>query len=73
MRRFEMAFALATVAGFVTGCGQFGSSQPSARGGIAVVDLDKVAAETGRDRQLAQSLNSARTRSRRLVCKIGGQ
>lgn len=59
MRRLEMAFGLAIVAGFVTGCGQFGSSTPSARGGIAVVDLDKVAAETGRDRQLAQSLELA--------------
>ena len=59
MRRLEMAFVLAIATGFVTGCGQFGGSSSSSRGGIAVVDLDKVAAETGRDRQLAQSLEMA--------------
>lgn len=59
MRRLGIVFVVAIAAGFVTGCGQFGGSSPSSRGGIAVVDLDKVAAETGRDRQLAQSLELA--------------
>lgn len=59
MRQLKAVFVLAIAAGFVTGCGQFSGSSSSSRGGIAVVDLDKVAAETGRDRQLAQSLEVA--------------
>ncbi len=59
MRHIGVLFVL-TAAVSVTGCGQFGgSSSSSSRGGMAVVDLDKVAAETGRDRQLAQSLEMA--------------
>jgi Skp family chaperone for outer membrane proteins len=60
MRRYGWILGLAVAAGSVTGCGQMsGSPAASAKGGIAVVDLDKVAAETGRDRQLAQSLELA--------------
>ena len=60
MRHFGVVLALASVVVGVSGCGQF-SGQPAAssRGGMAVVDLDKVAAETGRDRQLAQALELA--------------
>jgi Skp family chaperone for outer membrane proteins len=60
MRHFGVFFALTSAVVGVTGCGQM-SGQPasSSRGGMAVVDLDKVAAETGRDRQLAQSLELA--------------
>lgn len=55
MRHFGMFLVLTAVVS-VTGCGQ---SAP--RGGIAVVDLDKVAAETGRTRQLEQSLGVAQS------------
>jgi len=47
-------FLVLTAVASVTGCGQ---SAP--RGGIAVVDLDKVATETGRTRQLGQNLEMA--------------
>jgi Skp family chaperone for outer membrane proteins len=59
MRHFGMLFVVTSVAVSLTGCGQMGFSTPTARGGMAVVDLDKVAAETGRDRQLTQSLELA--------------
>lgn len=59
MRLLGCSLVIAAAAAMgLTGCGQMGSS--SARGGIAVVDLDKVAMETGRDRQLAQSLELAK-------------
>ncbi len=57
MRHLGMVFVFTATAAALTGCGQIsGLSAPTARGGMAVVDLDKVAAETGRDRILAQSL-----------------
>lgn len=60
MRHLGMIFGLAIATGLMTGCGQMtGSSTAGSRGGTAVVDLDKVAADTGRDRQLAQSLKLA--------------
>jgi Skp family chaperone for outer membrane proteins len=51
MRKFGVALVLTGVAACLTGCGmQFGSSSTaSSRGGLAVVDLDKVAAETGKN------------------------
>ena len=54
MRQFHLIFAVTAMAVSGAGCGQFGMPSSSTRGGMAVVDLDKVAAETGRDRQLAQ-------------------
>lgn len=59
MRFLGFSLVIAAAAVSLTGCGQMGISSSTARGGIAVVDLDKVAAETGRDRQLAQSLELA--------------
>ena len=60
MRHFSLFFVVTAAAASLTGCGQMGfSTSSAARGGIAVVDLDKVAAETGRDRQLAQSIELA--------------
>ena len=55
------AFFVLSVAMSLTGCGQIGGSSNSSRGGMAVVDLDKVAAETGRSRLLSQSLKSQET------------
>ncbi len=51
MRKFGVALVLTGTAVWLTGCGmQFGSpTASSARGGLAVVDLDKVAAETGKN------------------------
>ncbi len=51
MRKFGVALVLTGTAVWLTGCGmQFGSSTASApRGGLAVVDLDKVAVETGKN------------------------
>lgn len=60
MRHLGLCVILSGTALVFTGCGKFGGSVSSKpQGGIAVVDLDKVAAETGRDRQLAQSLKVA--------------
>ena len=60
MRRFSFVFVLYSCVASFVGCGQSnGPATASSRGGMAVVDLDKVAAETGRDRQLAQSLELA--------------
>lgn len=61
MRHFGLFFVV-TAAVSLTGCGQMGfSPATSAKGGIAVVDLDKVAAETGRDRQLANAIEAAQS------------
>ena len=60
MRRFSFVFVLSSCVASFVGCGQSnGPAVATSRGGMAVVDLDKVAAETGRDRQLAQSLELA--------------
>lgn len=60
MRHFGLFVVLSGCVASVVGCGQTsGPAAASSRGGMAVVDLDKVAAETGRDRQLAQSLELA--------------
>jgi Skp family chaperone for outer membrane proteins len=59
MRYLGTVFVLTAAVGFA-GCGQFGgSSTSSSHGGMAVVDLDKVAAETGRNRELAQQIQVA--------------
>lgn len=51
MRKFGVALVLTGTAVWLTGCGmQFGSPTASTpRGGLAVVDLDKVAVETGKN------------------------
>ena len=60
MRHLETFLVLTTAAALsLTGCGQMGgvsTSSAGSRGGMAVVDLDKVASETGRDRQLAETI-----------------
>lgn len=54
MRKFGVCLALMGAAVGLTGCGmQFGSSS-SSRGGIAVVDLDKVAAETNKSFEMKE-------------------
>lgn len=54
MRKFGVCLALMGAAVGLTGCGmQFGSSS-SSRGGIAVVDLDKVAAETNKSLEMKE-------------------
>lgn len=57
MRKFGVALVLTGTAVWLTGCGmQFGSpTASSARGGLAVVDLDKVAAETGKNIDMKDS------------------
>lgn len=54
MRKFGVCLALTGATVMLTGCGFFGgqSSTSSSRGGIAVVDLDKVAAETGKNHEM---------------------
>jgi Skp family chaperone for outer membrane proteins len=54
MRKYGVCLALTGAAVWLTGCGmQFGGSA-APRGGLAVVDLDKVAAETGKNIQLKE-------------------
>src|SRR5882757_7284842 len=57
MRKFGVCLALTGAAVWMTGCGtQFGGqSTSSSRGGLAVVDLDKVAAETGRSHEMKEA------------------
>lgn len=56
MRKSGVCLVLTGAAVWLTGCGmQFGgSSASSTRGGLAVVDLDKVAAETGKSIQMKE-------------------
>jgi len=56
MRKSGVCLVLTGAAVWLTGCGmQFGGSSASAtRGGLAVVDLDKVAAETGKNIQMKE-------------------
>ena len=56
MRKSGFCLLLTGAAVWLTGCGtQFGgSSASSTKGGLAVVDLDKVAAETGKDIQMKE-------------------
>lgn len=55
MVKYGISLALFGVAMFLTGCGtQFGGSSAAAKGGMAVVDLDKVAAETGKSIQMKE-------------------
>ena len=62
MRHFGVYLVLTSCVANLIGCGQTsGPAAASPQGGMAVVDLDKVAAETGRDRQLAQSLEMAQS------------
>lgn len=60
MRSISTFFVLTTAVVGFSGCGQIpgwpSTSKSSAHGGMAVVDLDKVAVETGRDRLLAQAI-----------------
>lgn len=57
MRKFGVCLALTGATVWLTGCGmQFGSSSAaSARGGLAVVDLDKVASETGKNLEMKEA------------------
>ncbi|MEK6260561.1 MAG: OmpH family outer membrane protein [Planctomycetota bacterium] len=56
MRKSGVCLVLTGAAVWLTGCGmQFGGSSASTmRGGLAVVDLDKVAAETGKNIQMKE-------------------
>jgi Skp family chaperone for outer membrane proteins len=58
MRKFGVCLALTGATVWLTGCGmQFGgsSSSSASRGGIAVVDLDKVAVETGKRMEMDEA------------------
>lgn len=60
MRHLGVYFVLTGCVLNLVGCGHVGGSgAATSHGGMAVVDLDKVAEQTGRDRQLAQSLELA--------------
>lgn len=62
MRHLGVCLVLTGCVVNFVGCGHMGGSGPTAsHGGMAVVDLDKVAEQTGRDRQLAQSLELAQS------------
>jgi Skp family chaperone for outer membrane proteins len=54
MRKFGVSLALTCAAVWMTGCGTQigGQSSSSSRGSLAVVDLDKVAAETGKNLEM---------------------
>ncbi len=52
MRKLGICLALTGVTALMTGCGSSGSAPATSRGGLAVVDLDKVAAETGRKAEM---------------------
>ena len=60
MRKFGVCLALTGASFWLTGCGFFGgqssTSSSSSRGGVAVVDLDKVAAETGKSQEMREAL-----------------
>lgn len=60
MRKFGVAVLMTGTAVWLTGCGmQFGkSSATSATGGLAVVDLEKVASETGKSIQFKEMLQA---------------
>jgi len=57
MRKFGVCLALAGAAAWLSGCGFSGSSSSTSasRGGLAVVDLDKVAAETGKSLEMKEA------------------
>lgn len=55
MRKSGVCLVLTGAAMWLTGCGmQFGSS-PATSGGLAVVDLDRIAAETGKNIQMKEN------------------
>jgi Skp family chaperone for outer membrane proteins len=55
MVKSGISLVLCGAAMFLTGCGtQFGGASSAAKGGMAVVDLDKVAAETGKNIQMKE-------------------
>ncbi len=56
MRKFSMCLALTGVAGWLTGCGTQSAGPSTSRGGIAVVDLDKVASATGKSEEMKEAL-----------------
>ncbi len=58
MRKFGVCLALTGATVWLTGCGYLGgsSSSSSSRGGIAVVDLDKIAQETGKAIEMKEAL-----------------
>lgn len=60
MRKFGVCLALTGAAVWMTGCGMQLGGQSSSRGGIAVVDLDKVAAESGRKLEMDEAFELQR-------------
>lgn len=57
MRKFGVCLALTGATVWLTGCGmQFGGQSSTSRGGLAVVDLDKVAEQTGKSIEMRQAL-----------------
>lgn len=57
MRKFGVCLVLAGASAWLSGCGFSGSaaSTSATRGGLAVVDLDKVATETGKNLEMKEA------------------
>lgn len=71
MRKLGVCLALTGATVWLTGCGmQFGSSTSSSRGGLAVVDLDKVAAETGKKLEMDEAYELQRNSVSQQLLKL---
>lgn len=70
MRKFGVCLALTSAAVWLTGCGMQFGGQSSSRGGLAVVDLDKVAAETGRKFEMDQAFEVTKNSVNQQLAKL---
>ncbi|MBS0206274.1 MAG: OmpH family outer membrane protein [Planctomycetes bacterium] len=70
MRKFGVCLALTGAAVWLTGCGMQFGGQSSSRGGLAVVDLDKVAAETGRKFEMDQAFEVTKNSVNQQLAKL---
>ncbi|MBX3425388.1 MAG: OmpH family outer membrane protein [Pirellulales bacterium] len=58
MRHQSIVAAAAVLTVLATGCGRLGGDEPTARlGGVAVIDLDLIAARLGSDRQMVDAIS----------------
>lgn len=70
MRKFGVCLALTGAAVWMTGCGMQLGGQSSSRGGIAVVDLDKVAAESGRKLEMDEAFDMQKSSVNQQLLKL---
>lgn len=70
MRKFGVCLALTGAAVWMTGCGMQLGGQSSSRGGIAVVDLDKVAAESGRKLEMDEAFELQKSSVNQQLVKL---